>query len=72
MQKSLTKSLKYLSSGDSVKWLQWWLRLWGYSLTIDGSFGSKTRDAVRDVQKRRGLKVDGIAGEKTRQALKGY
>ena len=70
--KEPTKSLKYLSSGDGVKWLQWWLRIWGYDLSIDGSFGGNTDKAVRDVQRRRGLKVDGIAGEKTRRALKGY
>ena len=70
--KEPSKSLKYLSSGDNVKWLQWWLRLWGYDISIDGKFGGNTDKAVRDVQKRRGLKVDGIAGAKTRQALKGF
>ena len=67
-----TKSVKLGSTGEGVKWLQFWLGLWGYKVTIDGTFGAKTDTAVRDVQKRRGLKVDGIAGEKTRNALKGY
>ena len=58
--------------GDGVRWLQWWLNLWGYGLSVDGWYGTKTEDAVRDVQKRRGLKVDGVAGAKTRAALKGY
>lgn len=58
--------------GDAVRWLQWWLNLWGYGLQLDGWYGAKTEDAVKDVQKRRGLKVDGIVGAKTRQALKGY
>ena len=70
--KEPTRSVKYLSEGDNVRWLQYWLRLWGYDLTIDGKFRSKTDKAVRDLQRRRGLKVDGIAGEKTRNALKGY
>lgn len=58
-------------NGDAVRWLQWWLNLWGYGLLLDGWYGAKTEQAVRDVQKRRGLKVDGIVGAKTRQALKG-
>ena len=66
------KNLKLSSTGKDVRWLQWWLRLWDYNVSIDGSFGNKTRDAVCDVQRRRGLKVDGIVGEKTRAALKGY
>ena len=70
--KEPVKNLKRLSNWDGVRWLQFWLRLWGYDLVIDGSFGDKTAAAVRDVQKRRGLKVDGVAGEKTRAALKGY
>ena len=69
--KEPSKNLKYLSDGDGVKWLQYWLILWGYELTVDGKFGSRTDKAVRDVQKRRGLKIDGIAGAKTRAALKG-
>lgn len=65
------KDLKLLSNGDGVRWLQWWLRLWGYDLAVDGSFGEKTGAAVTALQERRGLKPDGIAGEKTRNALKG-
>lgn len=67
-----TKSLRRGCSGDGVRWLQFWLRLWGYDIAVDGSFGEKTAAAVSDVQKRRGLTVDGIAGEKTKAALKGY
>ena len=66
------KSLRRLSNGDGVRWLQFWLRLWGYDIAVDGSFGEKTADAVRDVQRRRGLAADGVAGEKTRGALKGF
>ena len=66
------ESLRRGSSGNGVRWLQWWLGLWGYDLRIDGGFGEKTEAAVTDLQKRRGLTADGIAGEKTRAALKGF
>lgn len=66
------KNLRRGSTGSGVRWLQFWLRLWGFSVAVDGSFGPKTETAVRDLQRRRGLVVDGIAGEKTRAALKGY
>lgn len=67
-----SRSLKKGHSGNDVRWLQFWLNLWGFSLAVDGSFGAKTDAAVRDVQKRRELVVDGIAGTKTRLALKGF
>lgn len=65
-------SLRRGNTGDGVKWLQFWLRLWGYAVAVDGSYGAKTDTAVRELQKKRGLTVDGIAGEKTRKALKGF
>lgn len=34
----------------------------GCNLTIDGIFGSKTKNAVKEFQKQNGLVVDGIAG----------
>ena len=67
-----TVSLQRAAHNDGVRWLQWWLNLWGYGLLLDGWYGAKTEDAVKDVQKRRGLKPDGITGPKTRAALKGY
>ena len=67
-----TAALQRAAHNDGVRWLQWWLNLWGYGLLLDGWYGTKTEEAVRDVQKRRGLKVDGVVGTKTRQALKGY
>lgn len=70
--KEPNKSLRRGSSGDGVRWLQFWLRLWGFDIAVDGGFGVKTDEAVREVQKKRGLTEDGIAGEKTRSALKGY
>ena len=67
-----TAALQRAAHNDGVRWLQWWLNLWDYGLQLDGWYGTKTDEAVRDVQKRRGLKVDGVAGAKTRQALKGF
>jgi peptidoglycan hydrolase-like protein with peptidoglycan-binding domain len=41
----------------------------GRTVTIDGSFGSVTDQAVRDYQSSRGLAVDGIVGNATWSAL---
>lgn len=57
--------------GDGVRWVQWWLRLWGFALNVDGSFGKNTDKAVRAFQKQMGLTVDGIVGNATKNALKG-
>lgn len=58
-------------NGDGVRWVQWWLRLWGFALNVDGSFGKNTDAAVRAFQKQMGLTVDGIVGNATKNALKG-
>jgi hypothetical protein len=39
------------------------------NLTVDGIYGSKTREAVEAVQKKSGLTVDGWAGEVTQGAI---
>ena len=57
--------------GDDVKWLQWELTREGIPLTIDGIFGNKTEDAVRQVQNANRLVCDGLAGPKTISALLG-
>lgn len=58
-------------SGNSaaVKTLQYGLQARGYSLTVDGAFGAKTKAALVAFQKSRGLTADGIAGAKTWPAL---
>lgn len=66
-----TTHLQAGSHGNAVMWLQWWLNLWGYGLMVDGSFGSRTERAVKDLQKRRKITCDGIVGLNTRKALKG-
>lgn len=58
------------SNNQHVKDLQWLLKnKHGYSLTIDGDFGAKTKAAVIDFQKKHGLVADGIVGAKTWKKL---
>lgn len=65
-------TLKKGSRGSEVKTLQTALNLAGsYGLSVDGIFGAKTDEAVRDFQKSNELSVDGIAGAKTWSKL-GY
>lgn len=61
---------KYGSSGEEVKQIQTKLKQWGYySGNVDGIYGSKTFEAVKNFQRKNNLTVDGIAGEKTLNAL---
>lgn len=58
------------SRGSDVTTLQRKLKNWGYySGSVDGIFGSQTREAVRYFQRKNGLVVDGIVGKKTLAAL---
>ncbi len=58
------------NKGESVRWVQWMLGKCGYSLDIDGSYGLKTKAAVRAFQANNGLEADGVAGPKTQARLK--
>ncbi|HZJ82217.1 MAG TPA: peptidoglycan-binding protein [Clostridia bacterium] len=58
-----------LEAKEAVAWVQSRLNINGYSLDVDGVWGSKTEDMVRLFQKNEGLVVDGIVGKNTRQAL---
>lgn len=58
-------TVRYGSTGDEVKTLQNNLNQLGYSLDVDGDFGSKTLAAVRDFQNKNVLTVDGIVGPAT-------
>lgn len=64
--------IKQGSKGTGVKWVQDMLNHNGYSLTIDGDFGSKTLSAVKNFQSKYNLAVDGIVGTNTKTALKKY
>lgn len=59
------------SKGSDVKTLQEMLNQNGYSLDLDGNFGPKTQEAVKDYQTKNGLQVDGIAGNETWGKLSG-
>ena len=55
---------------SQTKTMQTKLKRWGYYTgSVDGIFGSKTRQAVKLFQKKNGLVVDGIVGKKTLAAL---
>ena len=62
---STYQTVSYGSTGDSVRQLQTALNKKGYHLAVDGIFGTKTRAAVRDYQKKNKLLLDGIAGNET-------
>lgn len=62
--------LKQGSSGAQVKTIQQKLKNWGYYKgSVDGIFGSKTKEAVKYFQRKNGLTADGIVGNKTLAAL---
>lgn len=63
------RMLSYGSSGEEVKELQKALNNAGYSLEVDGKFGTKTQSAVKSYQKSKGLAVDGIVGNNTWTSL---
>lgn len=60
------------SKGEEVRKLQTALNRAGSNLTIDGVYGSKTEQAVRNFQEDNGLKMDGICGNATWEALAPY
>ena len=43
-----------------------------YKGPIDGKLGKKSKKAIKDFQRKNGLKVDGVAGPVTRKALADY
>ena len=63
--------LKKGMKGEAVRALQALLVGYGYTLAVDGSFGSKTRNAVECYQEDNDLPVDGVVGLQTRQKLEG-
>ena len=57
--------LRQGSSGNLVKYLQFILKLYGYSVAVDGAFGPNTRQAVIAFQQANNLTPDGIVGRAT-------
>lgn len=65
----VTRNLKKDYSGEDVKALQTYLNRFNYGLAVDGKFGTKTYNAVKDFQAKHNLTSDGIAGKNTIAAL---
>ena len=60
----MARPLKIYMRGKSVRTLQQILKQMGYPMEDQPAiFGTSTRDAVKDFQKRKGLKVDGIVDD---------
>ncbi len=55
--------------GDDVRAVQQALSQAGYSVQVDGVFGTATEQAVQQFQAHEGLSADGIVGPATREAL---
>ena len=58
------------SRGQIVKTIQTKLKRWGYyNGSVDGIFGTQTKNAVMSFQRKNGLTVDGIVGSATAKAM---
>ena len=66
--KEPTRAIIKGCKGDDVKWVQWHLNRYGYDLSVDGSCGPKTVEAITAFQKRVGIMVE--CGENTIKDLK--
>ena len=65
-----TPLLREGSKGDRVRDLQKALNKIGNKLVIDGVYGSKTKEAIKKLQKQANISIDGIYGNNTAKALK--
>ena len=63
------QTVRLNSSGNFVTILQYLLNQYGYNLTADGRFGTRTYNAVVDFQRKNDLTADGIVGRNTWNAL---
>ncbi|ERT58791.1 MULTISPECIES: peptidoglycan-binding protein [Megasphaera] len=60
-----------VTADNEIQVVQQALASHGYSVVIDGVFGSGTEQAIREFQRQRGLDADGIVGKATFYALTG-
>lgn len=68
-QKSDIVALAKTTKQENIT-IQTKLKRWGYYFgSIDGIYGTQTKEAVKRFQKKNGLTVDGIVGKKTAAAL---
>ncbi len=65
----LLRLTKPLTTGPDVRAVQRQLADLGYGVVVDGSFGPKTAQAVKEFQQAHGLAADGLVGAATRAAL---
>lgn len=64
------RTLYWGSRGSDVTLLQRRLQQWGYYRgSVDGVYGSRTAQAVKNFQRKNGLTVDGVVGGRTWAAL---
>jgi len=65
------KIIYYGSEASKVRQVQQRLKDWGYMRdgAVDGHFGWKTEQAVKEFQRKNGLQVDGKAGPQTLNAM---
>lgn len=69
---AITTNLRRGDSGDQVKTLQCILKTYhSIEVDVDGNFGRGTRDAVKEFQRKNGLRADGVVGNKTLEKLLG-
>ncbi|HEU4326269.1 MAG TPA: N-acetylmuramoyl-L-alanine amidase [Roseiflexaceae bacterium] len=61
----LVATVRRGDSGEAVRAVQSQLVSKGYSLSVDGAFGSGTESAVKSFQTSRGLSADGVVGPDT-------
>lgn len=67
--KKPTKAVTKGQKGDDVKWVQWYLKQYGFTIAVDGSFGNNTYNTVCNFQSLKGLEIDGKVGPITRAKL---
>ncbi|MEU6158267.1 peptidoglycan-binding protein [Streptomyces sp. NPDC047130] len=67
----LIRTVKSGSTGSAVKAAQIQLNVYNHGLSVDGSFGTKTRSATLAFQKNHRLAADGVIGPNTWRTLLG-
>ena len=65
------KSLERGDYGEAVEILQEKLKALGYSVTVDGDYGSGLVKALRQFQTDKGMRADGVCGSVTAQVIDG-
>ncbi len=70
---SISGNLNVGSKGSDVSQLQEFINFaTGSNLSVDGVYGAKTQQAVKELQSRLGVTADGVVGSQTTKALNDY